>query len=300
MAEPVIREARAEDRAAVLAFCAQTWEWGDYIEAVWDKWLGDANGTLLVAVIDDQPVGLIHVLMLSATEAWLEGMRVDPAYRQRGLAHQLSMEAVTEALQRGATVVRVLTSSTNEVSLHIIGQGFFRQIGVIAPYSASPLTSIPSHNSSPDQPRLAVPSDLDDIIDYINVSNIFPATGGLYYSGFVGQRISDLLLSQKIQAGEIYLLRRWERLDGLAMVETRQMAEMQKDDDRSYLFIGYIDGTTESISLLAYSLRSEITRRNLVKVLAHIPDLIMVRDAFSGAEYDWDGNLYYAYERDLT
>jgi len=34
-------------------------------------------------------------------------------------------------------------------------------------------------------------------------------------------------------------------------------------------------------------------------VHANVPDLIMVRDAFVGAEYEWDGKIFYTYEREL-
>jgi hypothetical protein len=35
----------------------------------------------------------------------------------------------------------------------------------------------------------------------------------------------------------------------------------------------------------------------LEQVQAHIPDMMMVRDAFAGAEYEWDGHVFYIYER---
>jgi hypothetical protein len=39
-----IRRATAGDRAAVLAFCQDTFSWGDYIDQEWDDWLGDPTG----------------------------------------------------------------------------------------------------------------------------------------------------------------------------------------------------------------------------------------------------------------
>ncbi len=53
-----IRPARSEDREAVLAFSSHTWDWGDYIEYVWDEWLHDPQGMLFVATSDGQPVGV--------------------------------------------------------------------------------------------------------------------------------------------------------------------------------------------------------------------------------------------------
>src|SRR5712692_1712753 len=86
MATVEVRPARPEDREAVLAFCRQTWEWGDYIEYVWDEWLHDARGVLFVVTVEGKPAGVANMRMLNETDAWLEGMRVDPAHRQQGLS----------------------------------------------------------------------------------------------------------------------------------------------------------------------------------------------------------------------
>src|SRR5947209_16351946 len=113
MPETEIRPAQAEDHDAVLAFCAHTWEWGDYIDEVWDEWLHDANGLLLVATINGQPVGVAHLLMLNEMDAWLEGLRVDPNYRQRGIATALDQALLAEARRRRASNARLLTDSVN-------------------------------------------------------------------------------------------------------------------------------------------------------------------------------------------
>ncbi|HEY0756207.1 MAG TPA: GNAT family N-acetyltransferase [Ktedonobacteraceae bacterium] len=293
VAEMQIRQARAEDREAVLAFCEHTWEWGDYIASRWDEWLNDPAGQLLVALVASQPVGIVHMLMLNATDAWQEGMRVDPAYRQQGIGHQLSFEAGAEAIRRGASIVRLLTNATNSASIHMVEQSHFHRIGIFAPHSARALTEPPRRLYGLEEPVLAAPEDLAEIIDYLNISNLFPSVGGLYYAGFVGYRISDTLLQEKIQAEQIYLLRRWERLDGLAIAETRAGRQDK------HLFIGYIDGTTESISLLAYALRRRLPALGLDSVRANVPDLMMVREAFSGAEYTASDNTFYTYERSL-
>jgi len=293
MVEITVRQARAEDREAVLAFCAHTWEWGDYIEDVWERWLNDQSGLLLVALAGDRPVGILHLQMLNATEAWQEGMRVDPTFRRQGIAHQLTLEASAEAIRRGATTIRLLTDSTNAASIHMVEQARWQQVGAYSIYTAVPLTSIPRHNVGLDEPVLATLADLDEIIEYLDVSSIFPAVGGIYYSDFIGYRISDTLLKEQIGRGEIYLLKRWQRLDGLAIVA------MREDWRGNYLSLGYIDGTTESISLLAYFLRRKLTELSMEQVRAYVPDLMMVRDAFTAAEYEWDGHTFLTYERGL-
>jgi hypothetical protein len=143
-------------------------------------------------------------------------------------------------------------------------------------------------------PALATTADLDDIIDYLNASNIFPAVGGLYYQGFTAYSITSELLTEKVATQQLYILRRWDRLDGLAIAEPRE------GHREKHLFVGYIDGTTESISMIAYALRRQLADPGLESVSANVPDLIMVRDAFVGAEYEWDGQVFYTYEQNLV
>ena len=294
MPETEIRPARAEDREAVLAFCAHTWEWGDYIEYVWDEWLHDPQGMLFVATIDNQPVAVSHLRMLNKTDAWLEGMRVDPALRQHGLAKALNVAMMAEAKRRGATNARLIAESTNAAAITLSERGFFRQIGAYALYRAIPEAVSMKQQYGLEKPQLATQDDIDDIIGYLNTSNIFPAIGGLYYHSFIAYTITNDFLEAKVQASQVYVLRRWNRLDGLAIAESHMIRR------GSQLSVGYIDGTTESISLIAYALRQQIVGMGLESVNAYVPDLIMVRDAFVGAGYEWDGNIFCTYGRELT
>jgi hypothetical protein len=168
------------------------------------------------------------------------------------------------------------------------------RIGAYAPFRAVAATIPANRPYALETPVLATSADLDDIIDFLNVSNIFPAIGGLYYQGFTAYTITNDLLREKISAQHLYILRRWDRLDGLAIAEPRT------GHREEHLFVGYIDGTTESISMIAYALRHFLPDMGLPGITAHVPDLMMVRDAFVGAEYEWDGNIFYTYERILT
>ncbi|HZR40327.1 MAG TPA: GNAT family N-acetyltransferase [Ktedonobacteraceae bacterium] len=289
-----VRPAQPEDREAVLAFCAQTWEWGDYIDRVWDDWLHNPQGLLLVATADGEPCGITHLQMLTKTDAWLEGLRVDPAYRRQGIARALNEAALLEAMRRGAVYARLATESGNTASRRLAESMHMRQVSAFANYSVPQLTTSPRRTVH-EQTQLATEADLDEIIDYLNVSNIFPLTGGLYYAGFKAYPITAELLEEKIAAHNIYLLRRWDRLDGLAITEPREEHQEQ------LLSLGYIDGTAiEAISLIAYDLRRRLPELGLQRVRAYAPDLVLVHDAFTGNEYASDGTIFYVYERGLV
>ena len=145
MTEFSIRPARPTDRERVLAFCRQTWDFGDYIDRVWDRWLADPESDLLVTVDgQDSPIGLGHARMVSADEAWLEGLRVDPDVRQRGVGRAMTRAAVEAAERRGATTIRFATLASNTPMHRLAPQvGFTRRPGFTI-WRAEALTDRPA------------------------------------------------------------------------------------------------------------------------------------------------------------
>ncbi|HMA34711.1 MAG TPA: GNAT family N-acetyltransferase [Chloroflexia bacterium] len=113
MSPLLIRPARATDRAAVLAFCRQTWSWGDYIDDAWDRWLADPTGLFAVGEADGRVVGVDKLTLLTPGEAFFEGLRIDPAVRGRGYAQQFQRHMLAAARRTGARVVRFLTAVDN-------------------------------------------------------------------------------------------------------------------------------------------------------------------------------------------
>ncbi|GAC1361951.1 MAG: hypothetical protein NVSMB38_45290 [Ktedonobacteraceae bacterium] len=180
------------------------------------------------------------------------------------------MAMLEEAIRRRATYVRLVTDSTNTGAIHMMEKLSLRQVGAFAPFRANPLdVQAPSRaklDYRPEGTQIATLDDIDEIIDYMNVSNVFPAVGGLYYIGFVAHEITAALLEQYILAQQIYLLRRWNRLDGLAIAEPRE--------DRQ--------------------------GKRLESVYVYAPDLMLIRDGLTGLEYEWDSKIFYTYERGLV
>ena len=118
-----VRAARPEDREAILAISAQIWEGEDYIPLVLESWL--AEGGLVVAELDGRVVGFAKMTLLSPGEVWLEGLRVDPAHRGKGVAKALAHHQLQAALALHPRSIRFATAEVNAESLHIArNQGF--------------------------------------------------------------------------------------------------------------------------------------------------------------------------------
>ncbi|ADJ14678.1 GNAT family N-acetyltransferase [Halalkalicoccus jeotgali] len=121
-----LRDARLEDHEAVAAFTRDTWpdrEAGDYLPGIYPEWIEGDNRTL-VADAGSEIAGIAQCVMLSETEAWCQGMRVNPAYRGRGVASRLTHALFEWARDQGALVARSMVFSWNVPSL-----GLTRKIG---------------------------------------------------------------------------------------------------------------------------------------------------------------------------
>lgn len=105
-----------------MAFASDTWDGWDYIPHAWPVWLAAQDGVMLVGhrPDDETPLALTRVAMVSPTEAWLEGIRVNPALRGQEIASDLQVAELQWAAAQGATVIRYATSARNEGS-HRLG-----------------------------------------------------------------------------------------------------------------------------------------------------------------------------------
>jgi len=122
-----VRRVRPDDKKRVLRFCNNTFSWGDYIDTVWDSWLeegefftygiyGDAQSRAASSQADD-PVGICHAHM-HKRQVWIEGIRVHPDYRRRGIAAVLVKTAEDSARNlHGMAVSRMLIDTVNSPSL---------------------------------------------------------------------------------------------------------------------------------------------------------------------------------------
>jgi len=85
--EPIIREARPEDRPFIEAISRLTWGGEDYLVRVFDEWLSD--GGFYVLELEGKVIGTAKLTLLPGKVGWLEGLRVHPDYRGRGYGKKL-------------------------------------------------------------------------------------------------------------------------------------------------------------------------------------------------------------------
>ena len=266
-----IRAARAGDREAVFRFSQHTWEWGDYIPLVWERWLTEADGRLLVTTVSGQPVALGHVVMAAPGEAWLEGLRVDPAYRQTGLATGMTRRLVKETGQLGADVVRLATLASNTAMCRLAAGLGFRKVASFVFYQAD------AASGKGGAAIKAGPKDLPRLLAFLKESDGLAATAGLYSIAWRFRRLGAEQLRQRLEQGMVRLAADKDGIGAVAILEPGYPHEG--------LVVSYADGRPYALTTLALALRAEATASEPARVSARLPELARIRQAFVEAGY---------------
>jgi GNAT superfamily N-acetyltransferase len=128
MTDYVLRRARLGDAEAVAALSAHIWEGEDYVPRRFEDWLAQDSGQFTVLYDGERLAGFGKLTRLAEGEWWLEGLRVHPEYRRRGVARMLHQYAIALADEEATGVLRFATSGRN-VAVHKLAaeSGFYRR-----------------------------------------------------------------------------------------------------------------------------------------------------------------------------
>lgn len=225
--DATVRQARTEDYEAVAAFTADTWddrEERDYIPEVFRDWVaGDGpDQRTVVADVDGDVAGLCQAIVLTDHEAWLQGMRVDPDYRQAGLGLRLVGHLFEWADERGATVARNMVFSWNDAGLgQSLAAGF------------EPTTSFRWAEPAPREgsPGLTVDNDPAAAWSYWTASDARTELGGLALDGGRSWALSELTREELHRLADdqrVFAVKR----DGTRGMACRVRTDGGPDDER--------------------------------------------------------------------
>ncbi len=276
-----VRAARASDQDTILAFCRNTFHWGDYISEVWNAWLADTNGQLFVGVVDEQTVGLLHAA-LHADASWLEGMRVHPDFRRRHVASAMTAAAGAWARARGCRVARLATSIKNIPAQHMLAANGYRRIAQFNEWSADPA---PRDFSAW---RVAGENDLPAIL-----ATWEGAAARAASSAVVPDRhwrwcaLTPARLREQIRAGEVRLAP-----NGFALLLAFD------ENDWHGLTLHALAGDADTAHALALAARGEAASRGYAHLEAMLADEPGLSAALEHAGYRRDSAML-IYEQDL-
>ncbi|MFX0097839.1 MAG: GNAT family N-acetyltransferase [Candidatus Hodarchaeota archaeon] len=254
-----IRKAESSDKEIVLKFCEKTWEWGDYISLVWDRWIQDTKGEFFVGSINKRPVGICRVRLAKSGEAWFEGLRVDPQYRQQGIATLLNQECFSFAKHEGAEIGRACIVSTNEVA-----QSLAKKLGFRLVTEFVHLECEPYRFKDDGCTRWGNMEDIEAISGFLKNSAVYAKSSGLYTIIFVWLSLEREDVEMFVQTKKALVYEKKGKIRGVIFIDDR----IEQAWNTRAIQTCYIDGDAESVGHMVGFLLNYAAKRKLEKIYA--------------------------------
>jgi ribosomal protein S18 acetylase RimI-like enzyme len=231
-----LRDVRPEDKENILSFCRNTWPgYGDFIPRAWDSWLRQRRGRFIVAELGNTPVGIAKVTDFGRGEVWLEGLRVDPRYRRRGIGNAINMEVARTLNRMRPQHIRFCTAQTNRASRRIGTKYGFDLVARFRNYWGKARRGKPRGD-------FADPSQIAEVHDFMRESRFIKLSSGLIAEGWIFRQFSRRLLSGYIRAGKVVILRKAGGIRGVGIYP------LESYDD--CLDLGFVDGDDRAVETL--------------------------------------------------
>ncbi len=251
-----IRLAQLSDVEPILAFCQNTWEHQkDYMHLVLDQRISNPERKIFVVTLDDLPVAMEQVAILSKQEAWRDSLRVDTRYRGLGLSKLLDSHINNYLSQVNIYIARYCVYADNEIMLKIISHRGDKKVGSCSLFKAD---TIASKDNNLIQLKL---NDFDSIWSLITQESLLNNRQEFYTRLITTcQNITHELLKECLLLGKVFGLKQNESLRGIAIQSYSEVSEEE-------FYLGYVHGEPEILRVLlgelcklAYSLGNSVVR----------------------------------------
>jgi GNAT superfamily N-acetyltransferase len=265
-----LRDATLEDKAQVLQFTARTWEFGDYIEHVFDDWLADATGRFIV--LEEQATGRIAAIdklsFQSPEEAWFEGLRVNPDFRGHGLASRLQKYMIEQSRAYGARTLRFITLISNKPVHRMAYRDGFSLLSIVRFWKWR--TDFPGTNPQGAESytlREALPAEAPSLFQWWRRTSAY-ATGQLAHLNWSFGSSSP----HAADKGRL-LVPHDAQVEGSAMPPpTLLLLDGQDDNDNPAWVLSAVTALEEEWASLLRGLCAHASEHNIVEINGLLPD----------------------------
>jgi N-acetylglutamate synthase-like GNAT family acetyltransferase len=212
------RFAKNTDKEDVLKFCVNTFDWGDYIDQVWDLWYSESNSALIVAENEihhtkKSVIAVSHVsLCPNRRNIWLEGIRVNPDYRRRSIATELLSKMLSYGKRQGAKEASAIVGVNNLPSQLMMEKNGFDVISKWNYYSSNN-----SRRYGKVNVRTATVSDIKKVWDYLKQSKIYKSSGKRHVNSWRWYSFDSDTILTNIKDGKL-LIAGNDDIEGIAII----------------------------------------------------------------------------------
>jgi ribosomal protein S18 acetylase RimI-like enzyme len=241
-----IRHATKSDKGEVLRFCVNTFEWGDYIDQVWDLWYSDRNGVLLVAEDDEEynihskerssVIAVSHAsLCPNNNNVWLEGIRVHSNFRHRSVATHLLNTMISYGKEQGAQEASAIVAGNNIASqLMMESNGF----AIISKWSYYIINKIPKGVDKVKlRSKVVTLEDTETVRNYLRRSEVYKSSGKTYVNSWRWYSLDLSVLEDFIKHEKVLMIGN-DPIEGLGIIN--------KDNNNNFQIV-YLDASNMNI-----------------------------------------------------
>ena len=289
--EIFVREARREDKDAVLSFCSKTWEWGDYIPYVWDKWLNDPKAKVFVGLINDKPVGITCIRQLKPKEFWLSGARTHPEHRRKGVITAITMKCLEYAKEKEAKTVRLVTESTNIPAQKALEKFGFKPAATFLEMKKEELSQQANFHA-----QWAEKENLNEIWKFLEKSECFNKCSRLYTKLFTWISLEKQDLKQFLENQKTIIFKEKKEIAGITLIDDEVKSEWQENAIQTC----YIDGNPKAITNMIKFLENHCIKNAVTKIFAYIPDYKFIPTLLQQNGFEWDKTKLIIYEKQIS
>ncbi|MEM4703610.1 MAG: GNAT family N-acetyltransferase [Candidatus Bathyarchaeia archaeon] len=286
-----VRQARKTDGKTVFKFCEKTWDWGDYIEHVWDKWLKEKNGRVFVATIEGVPVGISHISIDKPSEAWLSGARTDPKWRRQGIASAITEKCLEYAKRRGVKVARLMTESFNLTAQSLLPKLGFQPIATFAETELENVTVEKNSNT-----RWAMQDEIEAIWNYLSTSETYRKAAGLYTVMFHYFSLDKQDLENFVEQQNVLMhCDKKGKVDGVVLISDAPKREWNEN----LIQTCYADGAHSTMLDIVGFLKTYCHQNGIKRILGLIPNQKQIVKAFIKQGFAKPKSINIIYEKKL-
>ena len=227
----LVRPMTMADRPEIMRISARIWEGHDYVPMFFERWTSE--GGFWIGVKGNRVVGYGKATELTPGELWLEGLRVDPDCRGRGLGKELSRQVVLRTLERRPVSLRLATADVNHESMHIIEKVMgFKLYVQYRFYLGKPKRPEPG-------PKLVNPT-VAEALDFLRGSEELNASRGLLQSTWRFRDVNRGHVAELKRGGYLFGYRTARRLTGLLVLKPHRYHGNDLD-------ISFVAGTSRAL-----------------------------------------------------
>lgn len=251
-----IRKAKPSDKGPLLDFIKDVWGGHDYIPGVWDEWLADTRAKMFVIEVDGTQVGMDRMRFLPDGSGWLEGVRIHPDYRGRGLASMLGIHSMKAGARNGVAVYRLATYSRNKSARRQISKMGFGEIARANFYEPEPGARFPRQKGV----WMTEKRELPEILEMVSGSKEYKLGAGVYWDVSAAVRLAPNVLADLIGDGSVF------RTDGAVAV-----ARIGAQGGELWNQICFLTGRPEAAARLVKHLLAKKDEVKMSWTVAYLP-----------------------------